>query len=176
MKNLAKLTLSTLLLSSLTIHAYTPDLFGAYQQGAEAAREANARDIYYSQYANPTFNMGAYSGKTGKLKMTTRISIKDQDQFCWTFFNIPKGKDYYVIEQFVQPKDGLFNGHTANEIIKQERVSPNTIIFVRKTNSGNSNEIYGCYSFNEKTIKGKYSLTVKIGEYTFNTQNFTVVN
>lgn len=170
-----KILISSLLLCSIPISAqYIPDLFGAYQRGAESARSHNA----YQNY-QPTFMVGVYAQGSSQPKshlFGATVSIKKKEELCWMLYNIPSHTTYQTQELFIQPHNGLFNATTTNNIVGSKRTSENSIIFFREVSSGNANQIDGCYRFDETSQKGKYQLIISIGEYRFNPINFKVVN
>lgn len=97
------LAIITLLSISKQGFTYVPDLFGAYQRGAEAAREANARDAYYyTQMNQPQFYFEIWEKGKKKPKRNLNLSLKKYDVLCWGVYNLPfeNGTTVYASELF----------------------------------------------------------------------------
>lgn len=105
-KTLAIITLLSIYKQGFT---YVPDLFGAYQRGAEAAREANARDAYYyTQMNQPQFYFEIWEKGKKKPKRNLNLSLKKYDVLCWGVYNLPfeNGTTVYASELFTMPYNG----------------------------------------------------------------------
>ena len=119
MKILQKLSL-TVVTSSISVcaFAYIPDLFGAYERGAEQARQANARDAYYYEQMNkPQFYFEVWEPGKKKPKRNLNLSLKKGDNICWGVYNLPfeNGTIVYASELFTMPYNGGFTGASPNE-------------------------------------------------------------
>lgn len=204
MKNLSKLTLSTLLLSTLTAHAYIPDLFGAYEQGANRARYENAQDAYYyeelrrqqlerqrleQQYGQrleryqraqePRLYVQVINQNTGKSKGHMNLSVKKNELLCWTVYPISNGQTYRTTETFTMPVHANFTGNAGqeanNKLISSVQTSSNSAKFERQIYATN-NQINSCWQFPTNTPKGIYHIRVGVGNVEFGTQSFKIVD
>lgn len=185
MKNFFKLTIcGALLMCSSSVLANgniaIPNLFGAYIQGAEAARQQNARYYYYDN--SPAISIGVYSQGSNTSKKdfwgdnSKKVSLSKEDALCWIVYNIPANTTYHVEERFYNPEETLFQVKTDGSNVKaHQQLSNNISYFYRQLNSGNSDQISACYIFDEKMAKGSYKLTVKVGKFEFNTQTFKLI-
>ncbi len=183
MKNLSKLILSSLLLSNLTAYAYIPDLFGAYQRGADYAQQQNARDAYYYEQMNtPKFYFEIWEVGKKKPKRNLNLSLKKGDNICWGVYNIPfeNGTVTYASELFTMPYNGNFTGASPNEtsqkITASQYIQSNAIGFDKQIIVKN-NEINTCWIFHPtETPKGTYFLKIGVGNKEFGTHSFTIVD
>lgn len=205
MTTLSKLTLSTLLLSTLTAHAmYIPDLFGAYEQGASRARYENAQDAYYyeevrrqqlerqrleqelgqrleryEQVAEPRLYVQVINQKTGKSKGYMNLSLKKDELLCWSVLPITGGQTYNTTETFTMPVHATFTGNAGqeanNKLISSMQTSSNTAKFERQIYAAN-NQISSCWQFPANTPKGIYHIRVGVGNAEFGAQSFKVVD
>lgn len=205
MKNLSKLSLFTLLLFTITAHAvYVPNLFGAYEQGANRARYENAQDAYYyeelrqqqlerqrleqqygqrleryEQAQEPRLYVQVINQKTGKSKGHMNLSLKKSDLLCWTVYPISNEKTYRTNETFTMPVHANFIGNagqeTNNKLISSVQTGSNTAKFERQIYATN-NQINSCWQFPTNTPKGIYHIRVGVGNVEFGTQSFKVVD
>lgn len=204
MKNLSKLTLSTLLLSTLTAHAYIPDLFGAYEKGANRARYENQQDAYYyeqirqqqlerqrleqqygqrleryQQVQEPRLYVQVINQNTGKSKGHMNLSLKKNELLCWTVYPISNGQTYRTTETFTMPVHANFTGNAGqeanNKLISSVQTSSNTAKFERQIYATN-NQINSCWQFPTNTPKGIYHIRVGVGNAEFGTQSFKIVD
>lgn len=182
MKNLSKIILSTLLCYSLTAHAvYIPNLFGAYEQGAEAARQANARDAYYYEQLNsPKFFFEVHDGKRKKAKNNFNLSPKNGDVLCWGIYNLENGNVAQSQEIITMPYQGDFMGQSHNTNIQTTtnavQLNKNTVAFSKNLLSS-SNQIYTCWVFHPyNTPKGRYTIAIEVGSKNFGTRAFNIVD
>lgn len=205
MKTLPKFTLSILLLSSLTAHAfYVPDLFGAYEQGASRARYENQQDAYYyeevrrqqlerqrleqqygqrleryEQIAEPRLYVQVINQKTGKDKGYMNLSLKKNDMLCWAVTPVKSSQTYQVSELFTMPVHATFTGNAGqnanNQLTSSVQTSPNTAKFGRQIYA-TKNQLDACWFFPANTPKGIYHIRVGVGGAEFGTQSFKVVD
>lgn len=204
MKTLPKLTLSLLLLSSLTAHAYIPDLFGAYEQGVSRARYENAQDAYYyeelrrqqlerqrleqqygqrvaryQQAQEPRLYVQVINQKTGKDKGHMNLSLKKNDMLCWAVTPVSSSQTYQVSELFTMPVNATFTGNAGqnanNQLTSSVQTSSNTAKFGRQIYA-TQNQLDACWSFLSNTPKGIYHIRVGVGNAEFGTQSFKVVD
>lgn len=205
MKNLSKLTLFTLLLSSLTAHAvYVPDLFGAYQRGANQAQYENQQDAYhyeelrrqqlerqqleqqygqrvarYQQAQEPRLYVQVINQKTGKDKGHMNLSLKKNDMLCWAVTPVSSSQTYQVSELFTMPVHATFTGNAGqnanNKLTSSVQTSSNTAKFGRQIYT-TQNQLDACWSFPANTPKGIYHIRVGVGNAEFGTQSFKVVD
>lgn len=205
MKTLPKLTLSTLLLSTLTAHAmYIPNLFGAYEQGASRARYENAQDAYYyeelrrqrlerqrleqelgrrleryEQAQEPRLYVQVINQKTGKPKGHMNLSLKKNDMLCWAVTPVNGSQTYEVSELFTMPVHASFTGNAGqndnNQLTSSVQTSSNTAKFGRQIYA-TQNQIDACWFFAANTPKGIYHIRVGVGGAEFGTQSFKVVD
>lgn len=197
MKTLSKLTISTLLLSTLTAHAmYIPNLFGAYEQGASRTRYENAQDAYYyeelrrqrlerqrleqelgrrleryEQAQGPRLYVQVINQKTGKPKGHMNLSLKKNDMLCWAVTE--------VSELFTMPVHANFTGNAGqndnNQLTSSVQTSSNTAKFARQIYA-TQNQLDACWFFAANTPKGIYHIRVGVGGAEFGTQSFKVVD
>lgn len=205
MKTLSKLTLSTLLLSTLTAHAmYIPNLFGAYEQGASRARYENAQDAYYyeelrrqrlerqrleqelgrrleryEQAQEPRLYVQVINQKTGKPKGHMNLSLKKNDMLCWAVTPVNGSQTYEVSELFTMPVHASFTGNAGqndnNQLTSSVQTSSNTAKFTRQIYA-TQNQLDACWFFAANTPKGIYHIRVGVGGAEFGTQSFKVVD
>lgn len=205
MKTLPKLTLSTLLLSTLTAHAmYIPNLFGAYEQGASRARYENAQDAYYyeelrrqrlerqrleqelgrrleryEQAQEPRLYVQVINQKTGKPKGHMNLSLKKNDMLCWAVTPVNSSQTYEVSEIFTMPVHASFTGNAGqndnNQLTSSVQTSSNTAKFTRQIYA-TQNQLDACWFFAANTPKGIYHIRVGVGGAEFGTQSFKVVD
>lgn len=185
MRNILKTAIIfTIILSNPYVHAfYVPDLFGAYQRGAEAAREANARDAYYyAQMNQPRFYFEVWEPGKKKPKRNLNLSLKKEENLCWGVYNLPfeNGTTVYASELFTMPYNGGFTGASPNEtkqkITAYQQVKPNAIGFDKQILVKNG-EAGTCWTFHPtQTPKGKYFLKIGVGNKELGTHAFTIVD
>lgn len=205
MKTLPKLTLSTLLLSTLTAHAmYIPNLFGAYEQGASRARYENAQDAYYyeelrrqrlerqrleqelgrrleiyEQAQEPRLYVQVINQKTGKPKGHMNLSLKKNDMLCWAVTPVNGSQTYEVSELFTMPVHASFTGNAGqndnNQLTSSVQTSSNTAKFAKQIYA-TQNQLDACWFFAANTPKGIYHIRVGVGGAEFGTQSFKVVD
>lgn len=205
MKTLPKLTLSTLLLSTLTAHAmYIPNLFGAYEQRASRARYENAQDAYYyeelrrqrlerqrleqelgrrleryEQAQEPRLYVQVINQKTGKPKGHMNLSLKKNDMLCWAVTPVNGSQTYEVSELFTMPVHASFTGNAGqndnNQLTSSVQTSSNTAKFTRQIYA-TQNQLDACWFFAANTPKGIYHIRVGVGGAEFGTQSFKVVD
>lgn len=192
MKTLSKFTLSALLLLSLNAHAvYIPNLFGAYQQGANQAQYENQRDIdaYYAiqnarrdnQYLEyeiePTVYLEVWK-QNGTVSNVLNVSVSQKDRLCWSIKPVENGYTIQSKEIITLPQAGTFEGQTTGNqdisILNSAKLNTNTYA-VTKNLTSSSGRIYTCWSFSNNSIKGRYSLNVSFESFNF-TRPFNVVN
>lgn len=192
MKTLSKFTLSALLLLSLNAHAvYIPNLFGAYQQGANQAQYENQRDIdaYYAiqnarrdnQYLEydiePTVYLEVWK-QNGTVSNVLNISVSQKDRLCWSIKPVENGYTIQSKEIITLPQAGTFEGQTSGNqnisILNSAKLNANTYAVTKNLTSSNG-RIYTCWSFSNNSIKGRYSLNVSFEGFNF-TRPFNVVN
>lgn len=182
MKTLPKLTLSTLLLSSLTAHAmYIPDLFGAYQRGANQAQYENQQDAYYYEQLNsPKFFFEVHDGKRKNAKNNFNLSPKNGDALCWGIYNLENGNVAQSQEIITMPYQGNFMGQSHNTNIQTTtnavQLNSNMVAFSKNLLSTN-NQIYTCWVFNPyNTPKGQYTISIEVGSRNFGTKAFNIID
>ena len=182
MKNLSKIILSTLLFCMSTAHAvYIPNLFGAYEQGAEAARQANARDAYYHEQLNsPKFFFEVHDVKRKKAKNNFNLSPKNGDVLCWGIYNLENGNVAQSQEIITMPYQGNFMGQSHNTNIQTTtdtvQLNSNTVAFSKNLLSTN-NQIYTCWVFHPyNTPKGQYTISIEVGSRNFGTKTFNIID
>ncbi|OPH33683.1 hypothetical protein [Moraxella lacunata] len=205
MKNLSKISLLSLLLSTLTAHAmYIPNLFGAYEQGASRARYENAQDAYYyeelrrqrlerqrleqelgrrleryEQAQEPRLYVQVINQKTGKPKGHMNLSLKKNDMLCWAVTPVNGSQTYEVSELFTMPVHASFTGNAGqndnNQLTSSVQTSSNTAKFGRQIYA-TQNQIDACWFFAANTPKGIYHIRVGVRGAEFGTQSFKVVD
>lgn len=205
MKNLSKISLLSLLLSTLTAHAmYIPDLFGAYEQGASRARYENQQDAYYyeelrqqqlerqrleqqygqrieryQQAQEPRLYVQVINQNTGKAKGHMNLSLKKNDMLCWAVTPVSSSQTYQVSELFTMPVHATFTGNAGqndnNKLTSSVQTSSNTAKFGRQIYV-TQNQLDACWSFPANTPKGIYHIRVGVGNAEFGTQSFKVVD
>lgn len=181
MKTLSKLTLFTLLLSTLTTHAYIPDLFGAYQRGANQAQYENQRDAYYYEQLNShKFFFEVHDGKQKKAKNNFNLSPKNGDVLCWGVYNLENGNVAQSQEIIAMPYQGEFMGQSHNTNIQTTtnaiQLNASTVAFSKNLLSTN-NQIYTCWVFNPyNTPKGRYTISIEVGSRNFGTKGFNIID
>lgn len=204
MKTLPTLTLSLLLLSSLTTHAYIPDLFGAYQHGANQAQYENQQDAYYyeelrrqqlerqrleqqygqrleryQQAQEPRLYVQVINQNTGKSKGHMNLSLKKNDMLCWAVTPVSSSQTYQVSELFTMPINATFTGNAGqnanNQLTSSVQTSSNTAKFGRQIYA-TKNQLDACWFFPANTPKGIYHIRVGVGNAEFGTQSFKVVD
>lgn len=181
MKLFQKITLPTLLFSSLTAHAYIPDLFGAYQKGATYAQEQNARDAYYYAEMNkPKFFFEVHDGRKQKAKNNFNLSPKNGDVVCWGIYNLENGNIAQAREIISMPSQNEFMGQSRDTQIQKTvhiaRLNTN-VLKVDKDLLSQNNQIYTCWIFHPTaTPKGKYTISIEVGKRNFGTRAFNIID
>lgn len=186
MKRLVKVAIfcNFLVLSGM-VSAYVPDLFGAYQRGAEYARQQNAKDAYYYAQMQPRMYVEVYEQGKKKPKRNMQVSLKKSDVLCWQLYPIQNKLTYQTGEKFTLPypiaMDTPFFGQAGNEhgtIHNAVQIDQQTYGFNRYMVSSN-NSIGGCWVFNpyqNATPKGRYYIQVVIGEKDFKKVAFDIID
>ncbi|ELA08059.1 hypothetical protein MOMA_05846 [Moraxella macacae 0408225] len=183
MKNKPYLTVlfCTILFSQSAFAIYIPDLFGAYQRGMEQAQRDNARDAYYYQQLNqPKIFFEVINRKSDKTKNNFNLSVKNGDMLCWSVYNLAYDGVYQSLEIINMPYQGEFTGQSLNNdqqaIINKMYLNKNTIAFTKKLIS-EDNQIYTCWGFHPKnTPKGKYIISIVVGNRDFGAKMFNIVD
>lgn len=186
MKNLSKIILSTLLFCMSTAHAvYIPNLFGAYEQGAEAARQANARDnvlLELSQEKSYDIEPLMYLEVWKKDKSVGNIlhlSLSRKDELCWSIRPVDAGETIEAKEIITTPYTGDFMGKSRNSNIQRTtnrvKINDKSTAFTKQVTSIDG-ILYSCWSFPHNTPKGTYSINVSItGGINF-TRSFVIMD
>lgn len=184
MKNTIKtMVIITICILNQAAFSYIPDLFGAYQQGAEAARQANARDAYYyAQMNQPQFYFEIWENGKKKPKRNLNLSLKKYDNLCWGVYNLPysDGTVLYTSELFTMPYHGGFTGASPNETMQKitasQQVQTNAIGFDKQILVKNG-EAGTCWTFHPtQTPKGKYFLKIGVGNTDFAPKAFNIID
>ncbi len=178
----------TLLASLLTLGISTaqaiviPDLFGSYQKGVEAARQANSQmpqTGYYLMVVNP-------STRTSYSSMN--VSLKRGDYLCWTVYPITPRQTYQVKETFSVPQTSAYDTSVKfggvvltseyNQYLKGgQRSSGSQIFDFYRTAYAADYQIDGCWSFDPATTtQGYYSLYLTVGSTRFAEHKFRIVD
>lgn len=182
--NLKYLTALSILFTT-TSYGYIPDLFGAYQQGAEMARQQNAQDAYYQAQMQPRLYVEVYEQGKQKPKRNMQVSPKKGDQLCWSLYPLSNGNQYKSGEKFTLPyavSVGFpFFGQSPDvygKIYNGGQMTAQTYGFNRYMVS-NGNQIGACWVFNpapNTTPKGKHFLSIQVGQTIFQDVAFYIVD
>lgn len=182
MKNTVKIIIVGILaITSLPTFAYIPDIFGAYERGANQAQYENQQDAYYYQQLNsPKFFFEVHDGKKRKAKNNFNLSPKNGDVVCWGIYNLENGNIAQSQEIIAVPYQGEFTGQSPNTNMQTTtgavKLSTNTFAFSKNLLSS-SNQIYTCWAFNPyNTPKGQYAITISAGSRDLGTRVFNVVD
>lgn len=172
MKNFTLFT-SLLALSIATAHAIViPDLFGSYQKGAEAARQANTYG-YYGYSGTPRLSYDVIK-QNGSSKWTKRVSLKNNDRLCWTIKNLDPQTVYFAREAF-----GNMNGaRIVADAILPFRYVEETDDYTIIASSINQNRynIANCWIFSSGMPTGKYTHQIIIGDFQFPEESFVITD
>ncbi|SPX85396.1 hypothetical protein [Moraxella ovis] len=191
------MVLKSLLLSSMVMSVMAsaniviPDIFGAYQRGAEQARAANQRDAYYYQNHRPSvpvslFKMSVRERKSdGKYgdKNRMQLSLKNKDILCWGVSGLENNMVYSATEIFGVPfetsKMDRYVGNTSVDngraIVNDMKVlDNNTYAFDRQMTAKGSIST-SCWTFKTETSTGIYTLRVVFGGVDFGAHRFEIV-
>lgn len=191
-----KSVLKVLLLSSMTIsvaasaNIVIPDIFGAYQRGAEQARAANQRDAYYYQNYHPSVPVSLFKmivrerkgdGKYGD-KNRMRLSLKNKDGLCWSVSGLENNMVYSATEIFGVPfetsKMDRYVGNTLvdnGRVIVNEKVLDNNTYAVDRQMTAKGSISTSCWIFKTETPTGIYTLRVVFGGVDFGTHRFEII-
>lgn len=173
MKNFTLFT-SLLALSIATAQAniVIPDLFGSYQKGAEAARQANTYG-YYGYSGTPRLSYDVIK-QNGSSKWTKRVSLKNNDRLCWTIKNLDPQTVYFAREAF-----GNMNGaRIVADAILPFRYVEETDDYTIIASSINQNRynIANCWRFSAGMPTGKYTHQIIIGDFQFPEESFVITD
>lgn len=188
------MVLKSLLLSSMVMSVMAsaniviPDIFGAYQRGAEQARAANQRDAYYYQNHRPSvpvslFKMSVRERKSdGKYgdKNRMRLSLKNKDGLCWVVSGLENNMVYSTMETLSVPFDiSKMSGTIAitrmDNVKDMKDLDNNTAVLYREIKTETQNFVSSCTMFKAETPTGMYSLRVIVGNVDFGTHRFEII-
>ena len=169
----------TLLASLLTLGISTaqaiviPDLFGSYEKGAEAARQANRQSGYYGYYPSSPSISYDFLNSDGSSKWSKRISIKDKDIFCWSVRNLDPYRAYNATEVF----SGLNGARLQAKSIKPFEIfgNSNDAVVLGTSVNQNGEGIYNCWTFHSEMPTGKYIHQVYIDGIRFPTAEINII-
>lgn len=169
----------TLLASLLTLGISTaqaiviPDLFGSYERGAEAARQANRQSGYYGYYPPSPSISYLVARSDGSIKKTKRVSIQDGDMLCWSVDGIDKTATYTAVETFGNLKNGAkFDATSGSPITNAVESSSKATAATLINRKGDG--VDNCWWFKNDMPTGKYTHQVTIGGVKFSETKFTI--
>ena len=168
------LTTFILTLGISVAHAIViPDLFGSYERGAEAARQANRQSGYYGYYPSSPSISYDFLNSDGSSKWSKRISIKDKDIFCWSVRNLDPYRAYNATEVF----SGLNGARLQAKSIKPFEIfgNSNDAVVLGTSVNQNGEGIYNCWTFHSEMPTGKYIHQVYIDGIRFPTAEINII-
>lgn len=137
-----------------------PDLFGSYERGAEAARQANRQSGYYSYYPPSPSISYDFLKSDGSSKWSKRISIKNEDMFCWSVRNLDPYRAYNATEVFSDLNGARLKAQSKAHF-EIFRASDDILVLGSSVNH-NGEGVYNCWKFHPETPTGKYTHQVYI--------------
>ncbi len=150
-----------------------PDLFGSYERGAEAARQANRQSGYYGYYPpSPSISYFVVE-PNGSIKKKKRVSIKDSDMFCWSVNGVDQTATYTAIETFGNLKIGAKFDATSGSPISHA-VEPSSTATAATLINQDGGGVDNCWWFKDDMPTGKYTHQVIIGGIKFSETKFTI--
>lgn len=178
MKTILKSVFISLLLTSPAF-AYIPDIFSAYDKGREEANRQNYRDAeryqYIEQQRQPTLLVHVYSNNKKNPKKNKVVSLKKDDELCWLVYNVPTNSTFNSQEVITSRSQNTFDGDTTNNVVSKYRTNNNELVVQRKLSS-QKDQVGACWWFHPNVDRGAYTFTLQIGNVSFQTQTFYIVD
>lgn len=178
--------ITTLLLNQTAFAIYIPDLFGAYQRGANQAQYENQRDAayYYELSQENSYNQEPIMylevwKKDRTISNILHLSLSRKDELCWSIRSIGAGETIEAKETITTPYSGSFMGQSPNSNIQRTitstKINSSSTAFTKQVTSING-MLYSCWNFPSNTPKGTYSINVSItGGINF-TRSFVIMD
>lgn len=134
--------------------------------GLSAAIQAQAQNV---QFAAGIFEQG--NGAVRRVENTQNI-VGKQQRFCWVAHNLPMKSHYLVTEIMHSPKKLKVSAPDMRTTAIDG--GKTNIINATRALNYNGNFIEHCWEFEESDPEGKYTLEIKVGDFTLPTQQFEV--